>query len=134
MDTPVVVLDEPTTGQDARGVALIGEIVDWLGSAGKTVITITHDIDFCAEHFPRVVVMAQGQILADGPAASVLADMPTLARAEVEPPQMVRLAAALGLAGTPLGVDEFVALAEARQNTSQVGAADEQGGPVSPAG
>jgi energy-coupling factor transport system ATP-binding protein len=99
MDTPIVILDEPTTGQDARGVELIGQIVEGLRHEGRSVITITHDIDFCAEHFPRVVVMAQGRILADGPARTVLAEMETLARAEVEPPQMVRLAAGLGLTG-----------------------------------
>lgn len=110
MDTPVVVLDEPTTGQDAQGIALIGQVVAELKDEGKTVIAITHDIDFCAENFPRVVVMAQGHILADGPARDVLAAADTLARAEVEPPQMVRLAARLGLAGTPLDAAELVDL------------------------
>lgn len=118
-DTPVIVLDEPTTGQDAQGVALIGQIVAGLKQDGKTVITITHDIDFCAENFPRVVVMAQGHIIADGPARSVLADAPMLARAEVEPPQVVRLGLGLALPGTPLGVSEFVDLVEGQRGQEQ---------------
>jgi energy-coupling factor transport system ATP-binding protein len=112
LDTPIVVLDEPTTGQDARGVALIGQIRANLAREGRTVIAITHDIDFCAENFPRVVVMGQGHILADGPSRQVLADTATLNRAEVEPPQLLRLAAGLGLPGAPLTPDELIALLE----------------------
>jgi energy-coupling factor transport system ATP-binding protein len=44
MDTPVIVLDEPTTGQDFTGVQRVGEIVEQLKEQGRTVITITHDI------------------------------------------------------------------------------------------
>jgi len=108
MDTPVVVLDEPTTGQDYAGVHLIGEIVEWLKGQGKTVLTITHDIDFCAEHFERVIAMGGGQVLLDGPARTVLAQTETLAASDVEPPQITRLAAGLGMASFPLTVDEFV--------------------------
>ena len=108
MRTPVVIFDEPTMGQDARGVALIGRIVDSLKDEGRTVLTITHDIDFCAAHFGRVVAMADGQVLADGPAAEVLARADLLATTNVEPPQLVRLAQALGLARAPLTVAGFV--------------------------
>lgn len=108
MDTPIVVFDEPTTGQDDAGVALAGNIVDNLHAQGKTVITITHDIDFCAEHFERVVVMAEGRILLDGPGRAVLAQAETLAQTYVDPPQLVRLAQRLGMRETPLTVEEFV--------------------------
>ena len=46
MDTPVIVLDEPTTGQDARGVARIQRVIADLSSAGRTVIAISHDMRF----------------------------------------------------------------------------------------
>jgi energy-coupling factor transport system ATP-binding protein len=108
MDTPVVVFDEPTTGQDESGVTLVGNIVDDLHAQGKTVITITHDIDFCAEHFERVVVMAEGQILLDGSGREVLAQTETLAQTYVDPPQLVRLAQRLEMKETPLRVEEFV--------------------------
>ena len=108
MDTPVVVLDEPTTGQDYAGVELVARIADNLHRQGKTVITITHDIDFCAEHFERVVVMADGQVLCDGPARTVFAQAEALAQADVEPPQLARLAARLGRDDVPLTVEEFV--------------------------
>ncbi len=109
MNTPIVVLDEPTTGQDARGVDCLARIIADLRAAGRTVIAITHDIDFAAEHFPRIVVMAAGRILADGPADGVLARADQLARAQIDPPQLVRLAAALGLPAVPLTVEDFLA-------------------------
>jgi energy-coupling factor transport system ATP-binding protein len=96
-------------GQDARGVALIGGIIERLKAEGRTVLIITHDIDFCAAHFGRVVGMAAGRVLADGPAAAVLAQTDLLASTNVEPPQLVRLAQALGLPGAPLTVEAFVA-------------------------
>jgi energy-coupling factor transport system ATP-binding protein len=108
MRTPILILDEPTTGQDTPGVARLSEIVAALKAEGTTLITITHDIDFCAEHFERVIVMAQGRVLADGPAADVLAQPAPLAEAEVDPPQLMRLAAALGLNAAPLTVEDFV--------------------------
>jgi len=110
MDTPVIVLDEPTIGQDHTGVELIGQIVDNLISQGKTVITITHDMDFCAEHFERVVVMMEGKILLNGSTREVLAQADVLMRAYVEPPQISKLATKLGIKGVPLSVDEFVDL------------------------
>jgi energy-coupling factor transport system ATP-binding protein len=110
MDTPIVILDEPTTGQDFPGIELIGRIVEDLKTQGRTVITITHDIEFCAEHFERVVVMTEGKIILDGPAREVLAQVDILARAQVEPPQIVRLAVGLGLNETPLTVEELITL------------------------
>ena len=109
MRTPIVIFDEPTMGQDAGGVALIGGIVESLKAEGRTVLTITHDIDFCAAHFGRAIVMAAGQALADGPAAEVLTRADVLATTNVEPPQLVRLAQALRLARAPLTVEGFVA-------------------------
>jgi len=110
METPIVVLDEPTTGQDAAGTALLGRVIADLKAAGRTVITISHDIDFVAEHFPRLIVMAAGRILADGPTEWVLAQTGLLAQAQVDPPQLVRLAVALGLPGVPTTVDAFLDL------------------------
>ncbi len=108
MDPPVLILDEPTTGQDYVGVERIGQIVEGLKKQGKTIITITHDIDFCAEHFERVVVMAKGQVLLDGPARDVLSQAGILAQSYVEPPQLIKLAAGLKLSGIPLTVNEFI--------------------------
>jgi len=92
-------------------VARIGGLVDDLIAHGRTVITVTHDLDFCAEHFARVIVMGQGRVLLDGPARAVLAQADVLAQTDVEPPQLMRLAAQLpwGDAPLPLTVADFVA-------------------------
>jgi energy-coupling factor transport system ATP-binding protein len=108
MDSPVLVLDEPTIGQDARGRQRIGRIVKNLHKQGRTLVLITHDVDFCAELAQRVIVMAGGRIIADGPAGEVLAQQATLQRASVTPPQLVRLALALRMPTRPLDVKEFV--------------------------
>lgn len=108
MDTPILVFDEPTTGQDHLGVELVGQVVDELLEDGKTVIAITHDIDFAAEHADRVIVMADGQVLLDGPARATLAQTEVLADTYVEPPQVLRLAMELGMGEKPLTVAEFL--------------------------
>ncbi len=96
MQAPALILDEPTIGQDARGVDRLGALVDRLHAEGRTLITITHDLDFCLEHFERVVVLAGGRILADGPGTDVLCRVDLLRQAQVEPPQLVQLALGLG--------------------------------------
>jgi energy-coupling factor transport system ATP-binding protein len=108
MDTPVLVLDEPSIGQDGAGRARIGRIIQDLHTMGRTQILITHDLDFCAQHAKRVVVMADGRILTDGPAKKVLAQSETLAQAAVSPPPVVRLAQALRMTSAPLTANEFV--------------------------
>ena len=108
MDTEIVVLDEPTTGQDARGVELIAGIVESLAGKGRTLIAISHDMDFCAEHFDRVVVMAGGEVVADGDPRVVFGRAEALEPAAVEPPQLFRLASRLGWRQRPLRPEEFV--------------------------
>lgn len=114
METPVLVLDEPTTGFDARGVERLGRLVDGLRDEGRTIIAVTHDLEFCADHFRRVVVMAGGRVIDDGPAAAVLAHGEVLERAAVEPPQLVRLAQALGLPEATADEERFLELLRAR--------------------
>ncbi len=108
METPLLVLDEPTTGQDARGLARLGALVDELAHEGRTVITISHDLDFCAEHFERVIVMKQGTRLLDGTPHEVLAQQEILAETNVEPPQITRLGLRLKLAKPVMTVEEFI--------------------------
>jgi energy-coupling factor transport system ATP-binding protein len=103
MGTPVVVLDEPTTGQDARGVERIADIVRRLTSEGRTVIAISHDMTFVAEHFARVVVMRAGAVVLDGTPAEAFGESawPTLASSYLEPPLAAVVGARLGVGDTP---------------------------------
>jgi energy-coupling factor transport system ATP-binding protein len=103
MRTPIVVLDEPTTGQDARGVARVQAIVRDLEAAGRTVIAISHDMRFVAESFRRVVVMRAGSIVLDGSPGEVFGadNVETLASTWLEPPLPAVVGARLGLGSTP---------------------------------
>jgi energy-coupling factor transport system ATP-binding protein len=99
MDTPTLVIDEPTVGQDGAGMTRIGEILGHLSRAGKGVIAITHDIDFAAETFDRMIVMSGGRIVGDGPTPQMVDEFDLLEGAAVEPPQLTRLARELKLTG-----------------------------------
>jgi energy-coupling factor transport system ATP-binding protein len=118
METPILVLDEPTTGQDGRGVALVGRTVDRIAASGRTVVAISHDMRFVAEHFDRVVVMCAGRVVLDGEPADVFSEpsWPTLASTYLEPPLPARVGAALGLGGTP--TEEFLVEALRRSTPS----------------
>ena len=69
MGTPIVVLDEPTPGQDEEGHARLRKIVANLASEGRTVVAVSHDRAFIADAFERVVVLEGGRVIADGSAA-----------------------------------------------------------------
>jgi energy-coupling factor transport system ATP-binding protein len=117
MDTPIVIFDEPTTGQDAANIARIANVIRVLRERGRTVITITHDIDFCAENFERVIAMSQGQVLLDGKANDVLGQEDILARTYVDPPQLTRLGKRLGLHQTVTNENQFLAEFRAGRST-----------------
>ncbi|GIU89649.1 MAG: cobalt ABC transporter ATP-binding protein [Acidimicrobiia bacterium] len=78
--TPAVVaLDEPTRGLDYGAKARLGAIVRERAAAGAAVIVATHDVEFAARTVDRVVVMAGGEVVADGPARAILCGSPMLA-------------------------------------------------------
>jgi energy-coupling factor transport system ATP-binding protein len=108
MDTPIVILDEPTTGQDAANIARMANVIATLRERGKTLITITHDIDFCAENFERVIALSQGKVLLDGSTNEVLGQEETLAQTFVDPPQLTRLGLRLGLKEVVRNQKEFL--------------------------
>jgi energy-coupling factor transport system ATP-binding protein len=68
----VVALDEPTRGMDYVDKDRLGEVIAQLTSAGTAVLVVTHDVEFAAAHAQRVVVLARGRVLADGPVAEVM--------------------------------------------------------------
>jgi energy-coupling factor transport system ATP-binding protein len=116
MRTPIIILDEPTTGQDVRGATIVREIVRRLAGEGRTVLAISHDMRFVAETFGRVVVMREGQIVLDGAPAVVFdaAAWTALASTSLEPPLAARVGAYLGLGSTPTEGTLVEALAAAR--------------------
>jgi energy-coupling factor transport system ATP-binding protein len=103
MRTPVVILDEPTTGQDLRTMEQIETLIGRLSAEGRTVITITHDLRFAAEQFDRIVVMLAGRVVLDGPPDRVMAPdaWPELRSAWLAPTLPARVGERLGLGATP---------------------------------
>lgn len=75
----VVLLDEPTRGLDYDAKTALGSVLAGLAADGRAVVVSTHDVEFAAAVADRVVVMASGEIVADGPAAEVLAASPAFA-------------------------------------------------------
>ena len=114
MQTPILVLDEPTTGQDAAGIELVREVMAAAHRSGRTVIGISHDMEFVASEFERVVVMGGGRVLADGSPASVFgpSGWELLRSTYLEPPEPARIGDRLGLGSTPTQEALLAALAQ----------------------
>lgn len=102
MGSPILVVDEPTTGLDLRGIRSIMSLLrEWNQQQEKTIVIITHDLHVVAEYVPRTVVMAHGRIIANGPTRTVLSDQPTLAASGLRAPQITRVAQQLSRYGIP---------------------------------
>lgn len=66
MDTALLVLDEPTAGLDNASIGLLMRLIDDLAARQRSVLVVSHDLDFCYETLDRVVLMRDGQIALDG--------------------------------------------------------------------
>lgn len=100
-DPEVVILDEPTIGQDYQQKEKLLQFIIQLNAQGKTVIIVTHDIEFVADCAPRVVLMAQGKIVADGVAEEILTNCDLAAQASIVPPQITQIFLGLADLGLP---------------------------------
>jgi energy-coupling factor transporter ATP-binding protein EcfA2 len=75
----VLLLDEPTRGLDYAAKARLAAVLRAMAAEGRAVVVSTHDVEFVASACDRVVVMAEGEIVADGPTAQVVLASPTFA-------------------------------------------------------
>ncbi len=91
MRTPVLILDEPTTGQDHRTVQTLVRLIADLRAGGRTVSVVAHNTAFLAETVDRLVVMDAGRIVADGTPRAVFADGALARRVGLSPPQVTEL-------------------------------------------
>jgi len=85
----VIGLDEPTRGLDYQAKAALTSVLSKLAADGHAIVVATHDVEFATSTCDRVIVMAEGEIVTDGPAASVLTASPTFA------PQIAKILAPL---------------------------------------
>jgi energy-coupling factor transport system ATP-binding protein len=113
LNPDIIILDEPTTGQDYRGCHQIMQIANSLQEQGRTVLFVTHHMALVAEYARRVIVLSGGRILLDGPTGSVFNQPDVVRQAFIVPPQITvlgqMLPARLGLPRTPLSVQELAA-------------------------
>jgi energy-coupling factor transport system ATP-binding protein len=75
----IVLLDEPTRGLDYQAKRGLSRIVRELAEQGHSVLIATHDVEFVAESADRVIVLADGEIVADGPTGEVIVASPAFA-------------------------------------------------------
>jgi energy-coupling factor transporter ATP-binding protein EcfA2 len=110
MRPEVLIVDEPTTGQDYKTGNEMMEFYRHLNEEGRTIIIITHDMNLAAEYCNRIIVLRKGRILLDGPVREVYSQSEILARSFIQPPQITRFGQALAKYGLPinaLNVDEM---------------------------
>jgi energy-coupling factor transporter ATP-binding protein EcfA2 len=88
---PLVLLDEPTRGLDYAAKARLVEILRELAAGGHAIVLATHDVELAAEVATRTVVVAEGEVVADGPTEEVLVSSPAFA------PQMSKIFAPVPL-------------------------------------
>ena len=103
-DPKMLVLDEPTIGQDYQQKERLLQFILQMKTQRKTVIVVTHDVEFVAEYNPRVLLMHKGRIIADDEARRVLTDPRVLTQASITPPQITQIFAQLSDLGLPLNV------------------------------
>lgn len=90
-DPDIVVMDEPTVGQDYTQKSRLINIINLIVSQGKSVVMVSHDIEFLWPLQPRVVVMVGGKIVADDKASNIFKNKKILEKARIVQPQLVEL-------------------------------------------
>jgi energy-coupling factor transport system ATP-binding protein len=92
LEPEILVIDEPTTGQDWKGTESMLALIGRLHREGHTIIAITHDMRLVSEHAERALIMGGGMVMKDCPAAEAFDDPEVLRACDLEPPQAVQVA------------------------------------------
>jgi energy-coupling factor transport system ATP-binding protein len=100
----MLILDEPTIGQDHQQKENLRQFIIQMQTQGKTVVIVTHDVEFVAECNPRVVLMKEGNVVADGEGREILTTPDVLAQSSIVLPQIAQIFLKL----TPLGLPKNV--------------------------
>lgn len=108
LDPELILLDEPTAGQDFRHYTDIMEFLRGLNARGVTVVMITHDMHLMLEYTPRALVFCDGQLIADRSASAVLCDPELIERAALKETSLYTLANRCGIAPAQEFVERFI--------------------------
>jgi len=104
----ILILDEPTAGQDFRHYTEIMEFLVEINKLGVTIILITHDMHLMLEYTPRAVVLAEGRMIADTAASVVLTDPQIIKQANLKETSLYNLAQMTGIADGTHFVQGFI--------------------------
>jgi energy-coupling factor transport system ATP-binding protein len=99
-----LILDEPTIGQDYQQKEKLRQFIVQMQAQGKTVVIVTHDVEFVAECNPRVVLMKEGTVVADGEGREILTTPEVLAQSSIVLPQIAQIFMKLAPLGLPKNV------------------------------
>jgi energy-coupling factor transport system ATP-binding protein len=109
-DPKILILDEPTIGQDYQQKENLRQFILQMRAQERTIIIVTHDVEFVAECNPRVLLMLDGKIIADGEAGNILTNIEVLTQASIVPPQIAQIFLRLPDMGLPQNIiDIYVA-------------------------
>ncbi len=106
-DPSFVILDEPTAGQDLRGVRVLEKLLHILQQEGVGVITITHDMEFVAQNFKRIIVMANKHVIADGTPKEIFSRDEVISESKITRTQIGEIANELCIAKDYLYVEDL---------------------------
>lgn len=108
MDCPIMIFDEPTAGQDMSGNITLENIINELHSRKKTIIIITHDMEFVVKNFEKVIVMANKRVIKVDETREVFWDLPVLREANLHQPYISKLCHDLNIGGKILTIEEAI--------------------------
>lgn len=108
LEPDILILDEPTAGQDYRHYSEIMEFLVRINRLGVTVIMITHDMHLMLEYTPRSIVLAGGEIVADTSASAVLTDADIIEKANLKVTSLFNLAQMVGIPDETAFVQSFI--------------------------
>lgn len=103
-DPKTLILDEPTIGQDHEQKEILRQFILQMQTQGKTIVIVTHDVEFVAESNPRVILMKEGKIVADGMGKEILTDPAMLELSSIVLPQIAQLFMKLAPLGFPKNI------------------------------
>jgi energy-coupling factor transport system ATP-binding protein len=103
-DPQILILDEPTIGQDHEQKERLRQFIMQLQTQGKTIVIVTHDVEFVAECNLRVILMKEGKIVADGGGRDILTNIEALAESSIVLPQIAQIFTKLEPLGFPKNI------------------------------
>ncbi|MCL4559211.1 MAG: energy-coupling factor ABC transporter ATP-binding protein [Chloroflexi bacterium] len=111
MGPQLMILDEPTTGQDYESKKILSQVIGMMYESGKSIVFVSHDMSFVAEHADRAIVMSRAHIVFDGSLPDLFIRQDVLNEADLRPPHITQLSQRLsdyGVSPRVLNVAEMV--------------------------